>query len=455
MADYVYTLGMKDAEFRATLRNSEGHVSRSFGRIGSVIDAKTKGVRKFTGALTGIVGVGSGLLSVVGTLTAIVGLVGSIALHAKREAEARERARKEAERTLIALRAQSSGAGSEGAKLRQELFELYQQRRKILKDVAESERADLEQRFLRERDRFIAEKIGKRARESDIAAARLQGPEGERRAEFFEAQQRFQDAANFYSEVFLLLRERGLEVPPALRQYIEAERELLRLTAQRLNQQRDLERHARVFDVASRIGLAEAERLRATGNFEAAEGLERAIEFKRRIFEIERDTTLQVAERARLIQLITQAFEAEKASSRARGEAEGRSLEQELRIMSLRAQGRSDEADAVERRIDLERRMEQIERLRSRRFITDAKARELQEMARTIAGGGGSPRFIDAPLGLTGALRAQALGGSENPQIAATKENATATRENTMATKELTSEMRRIRNQQPIAVYAS
>lgn len=73
MADLVYTMGLDDAEFRARLAQSESAVSRRFGRIGQVIEARTAGVRKFTGAIGSTLGVVTqvtGAFAIMGTVVA-------------------------------------------------------------------------------------------------------------------------------------------------------------------------------------------------------------------------------------------------------------------------------------------------------------------------------------------------------------------------------------------------
>ncbi len=467
MADAVFTLGFTDAEFRRGLRNSENAASRSMGRIGETIKAQTRGVRVFTGALTGL----TRAFGVIGVIATAVGAAKALADLAQREAKARAEARKELDAMIGSMRA-ATDAGVFAAPLDAIAGDANAARSKLGllgdPDLARNRRIEID--ALEERLRFekliipVIDRQVELYRQRARLAVGIMGRDaggamtGTGRIDQMQALRdlQMQDARDE------LLKDQ--EMAAQLRSQGEPERAaaLLRdaneryALAKRLAEIvfRDAEREA-LYTAQDETDLIRADTLRAEGAFAAAEAVEREVELRQQMRRINGDLYLNERERAEAIENVRRAQEARVETAKRERERAAASFREDIELDALRAQGRDDEADAIERQIALRERLERIEDLRKRGTIDAAEATRLGALARVIADARDPGQFIAAPLGVSASVRSQTLGGGMVTHARAVQQNSQATAENTKATVAMTNELRRVRSGGVQAVYAA
>lgn len=283
-ADLVARLGLDDKAFAQGLDNAESKASRAFGRVGQTIDSKTAGLRKFSGALSSTVGIATGLL---GAFTAVAAIVGGIVVGISKVVKSQREAAEQAERQRMALEKAA------------ESFEEYQVELGLVNPTRlERTINEIEESYHRQ-----------------VEALKEQFGEWRRNREFWAQEHKFlRGALEAIEQAKRAERERAAiqeyEAEQAHRRF-QLEQQRAELQRQRAAEE-EAERTRRVEEDNELFALQfRLEEARAKEQNEVVEALERELELRRRILDVQRREGLSDEERVRLIEQAKRIAEAE------------------------------------------------------------------------------------------------------------------------------------------------
>ncbi|MCR9218576.1 MAG: hypothetical protein NXI14_15440, partial [bacterium] len=171
--------------------------------------------------------------------------------------------------------------------------------------------------------------------------------------------------------------------------------------------------------------------LRAEGNDESADALQRQIALQQRIDAINQNDLYTQERKKELIEAQTKAAERYEKTLRQAQRTEAMTMQQRLEVMALRSAGLTDEANQYQALIEHQERLKEIEALRE---ISQTERLRLIELSEQIlsgelngsgeSGSGGSARFGSAIPLQAGEFAARIGGGANTQEKLAQKGNS-------------------------------